>query len=670
MIIQDTWRSQVSWDEEVSDSIQTRWRKWIKLLEEVNKIRLPRPYFPGFSAADIGCVDLHIFTDASEEAYAATAYFRTVKNEKVYCTLVMAKAKVAPLKAVSVPRLELMGALLGARLAKTVCEYHTIPIRRRVLWTDSLATLAWIQSPHCRYRQFVAFRVGEILTKTEADEWRWVPTKHNVADEATKWGKGPSTEVKSRWFQGPEFLYFPEEKWPIRESTRPLVADEELRPSLVHHVMTTKDIIRWENFSKWERLLRAIAYVHRFVTNCRQQHNKQQLVAGCLTKEELQKAELSLWRVTQAIAYPDEIAVLKQRLSNPKKEIEKTSPVYKLSPYLDEQGVMRMDSRIGTAPFISYDFKFPVILPRNHPSTLLLINWYHRRYLHANNETVHNEIRQRFHVSNLRTVVRQVAKNCQVCKISKASPVTPKMAPLPDARLAATVRPFSYVGLDYFGPVQVKVGRSCVKRWIALFTCLTIRAVHLEIVHSLSTESCKMAVRRFVARRGSPVEIYSDNGTNFQGASRELRAEIEATSKQLQETFTNTNTKWLFNPPSAPHFGGSWERLVRSVKVALGALCPERNPTDETLITVIAEAESVVNSRPLTFIPLEHSAQEALTPNHFILLSSSGVVQPPKTIAESTKVTRTNWTMNRILVDRFWKRWVRNGPNGSMNPMR
>lgn len=167
MIIQDTWRSQVTWDEEVNDATQTRWRKWIKLLEEVNKIRLPRAYFPGLSAVDIGMVDLHIFTDASEEAYAATAYFRTVVNGKVYCALVMAKAKVAPLKAVSVPRLELMGAILGARLAKAVCEYHTIPIRRRVLWTDSLATLAWIQSQHRRYRQFVAFRVGEILAKTE-----------------------------------------------------------------------------------------------------------------------------------------------------------------------------------------------------------------------------------------------------------------------------------------------------------------------------------------------------------------------------------------------------------------------------------------------------------------------------------------------------------------------
>lgn len=298
MIIQDTWRSQVNWDEEVDETIRTRWRKWTTLLQQVSKIRFSRAYFPGFSIADIGSVDLHIFTDASEEAYAAAAYFRAVIHGKVFCTLVMAKAKVAPLKALSVPRLELMGALLGARLAKAVSEYHTIPVRRRILWTDSLATLAWIQSQHCRYRQFVAFRVGEILSKTEAAEWRWVPTNHNVADEATKWGKGPSTNTKSRWFQGPDFLYLTETEWPKRASTTPLVTDEELRPSMVHHEEVNVDIIRWERFSKWERLLRAVAYVHRFISNCRLRIKKQRSATEYLSKEELLKAENSLWRIT------------------------------------------------------------------------------------------------------------------------------------------------------------------------------------------------------------------------------------------------------------------------------------------------------------------------------------------------------------------------------------
>ncbi|XP_058817711.1 uncharacterized protein LOC131681020 [Topomyia yanbarensis] len=290
-IIQDTCRSKAEWDNEVIETIWTRWQKWITLFNGVGRIRLQRAYFPGFSAAEIGPIELHVFTDASEEAYASTAYFRAVINGNVYVTLVTAKAKVAPLKTLSVPRLELMGALLGARLAKAACEYHTFPICRRIMWTDSETTLAWIQSQHCRYRQFVAFRVGEILSKTEAIEWRWLPSRHNVADEATKWGKGSSTDVHSRWFRGPDFLYLPEVEWPKRTSKKPPKTEEELRSCLIHRVLIVDDVIRWSIFSKWERVLRGVAYVHRFAVNCRHRIQKQPPVAGILNQEELQRAQ-------------------------------------------------------------------------------------------------------------------------------------------------------------------------------------------------------------------------------------------------------------------------------------------------------------------------------------------------------------------------------------------
>ncbi|XP_055622800.1 uncharacterized protein LOC129766304 [Toxorhynchites rutilus septentrionalis] len=189
--------------------------------------------------------------------------------------------------------------------------------------------------------------------------------------------------------------------------------------------------------------------------------------------------------MVQAEVYPDEVAVLLS--GSPVMKIDKTSKIYKLSPFADERSVLRVDSRIGAATSVTYDFKFPIILPRYHRLTELLVDWYHRKFRHANNETIVNEIRQRFQIPNLRTVVRQVAKNCQSCKIRKASPVTPKMGPLPAARLEQCSRPFTYVGIDYFGPISVKRSRSLVKRWVALFTCLTVRAIHLEIVHSLTT---------------------------------------------------------------------------------------------------------------------------------------------------------------------------------------
>ncbi|XP_055605016.1 uncharacterized protein LOC129753247 [Uranotaenia lowii] len=168
-----------------------------------------------------------------------------------------------------------------------------------------------------------------------------------------------------------------------------------------------------------------------------------------------------------------------------------------------------------------------------------------------------------------------------------------------------------------------------------------------------------MAMRRFVARRGSPVEIYSDNGTNFLGAKNDLVEECKTINTELATTFTNTVTKWYFNPPSAPHMGGAWERLVRSVKTAFFAMTTSRTPNEETFSTVLVEAEAVVNSRPLTFISLENDSQEALTPNHFLLLSSTGIGQPRMKFVESGLALRDDWNHNRHLVDIFWHRWVK-----------
>ncbi|XP_055633290.1 uncharacterized protein LOC129773670 [Toxorhynchites rutilus septentrionalis] len=228
------------------------------------------------------------------------------------------------------------------------------------------------------------------------------------------------------------------------------------------------------------------------------------------------------------------------------------------------------------------------------------------------------------------------------------------MAPLPLARLAVYNRPFSYVGVDYFGPLLVKQGRSNVKRWIALFTCLTVRAVHLEMVHSLTTASCISCIRRFVCRLGSPVEFFSDNATNFHGAERILREQI---NNGIQATFTNSNTKWTFIPPGAPHMGGAWERLVRSVKTAMGDAYTEGKLNDEELQTFIEEAESIVNTRPLTYLPIESIESEALTPNHFLLGSSNGVKLPGIDIVQGT--SQDAWNHIQRQLNRFWQRWLK-----------
>ncbi|XP_055634152.1 uncharacterized protein LOC129774438 [Toxorhynchites rutilus septentrionalis] len=331
-------------------------------------------------------------------------------------------------------------------------------------------------------------------------------------------------------------------------------------------------------------------------------------------QEEIYRAENTLWRSAQLAEFPEEMVRLQMTKDGRKSKLNQGSRLYKLSPFIDEWVVARMDTRIAGAIFVPHDTRFPIILPKGHRLTTLVVEWYHRHYLHANNETVINEVRQRFHVPCLRALVRKLSRT-------------------------------------------FKVGRSLAKPWVALFTCLTIRAVHLEVVHSLSAEACKMAIRRSVVLHGSPLEISSDNGTNFLGANRELQHQILDMNQQLSAVFTNAATKWVFNP--SVRMVGSWERLVRSIKIAFSSLNSSRNPDDETLLTLMTESEGIVNSRPLTFVPLEAESQEALTPNHFLLLRSQGVAQPPKPISGCPESLRTNWRLTTNLVDQFWSRWVR-----------
>ncbi|XP_053685748.1 uncharacterized protein LOC128735282 [Sabethes cyaneus] len=448
--------------------------------------------------------------------------------------------------------------------------------------------------------------------------------------------------------------------WPkLRISER--IVEEELRACHIHgSPVIESTLVDCERFSKWERMARATAYAYRFVTNVKRKPHGEVRSFGYLTQEELRKAESILVGMAQRQTYREEIEVLIHNRDRPMAEqqsLDTRSALYGLTPFVDESGVVRIDGRIGAAKYVRAETRFPAILPRNHRVTMLLIDAYHRKFQHANAETVVNEIRQAYHVPRLRAVVRKIGNGCIVCKLRKAVPFVPRMASLPPARLAAFVRPFTYVGLDFFGPLVVKIGRSSAKRWIALFTCLTIRAVHCEVVCSLSTDACIKAIRRFVCRRGAPAEIYSDNGTNFHGAERVLMKEIQ---QDVAASYTSTTTEWFFIPPSSPHFGGAWERMVRSVKQAmLGAYDFNRKLDDESLRTFVTEAESIVNNRPLTYLPLDAEESVALTPNHFLLGSSNGVRQAAVKPTVNCDVVRKSFEMIKQELDYFWKRWIR-----------
>ncbi|XP_036329813.1 uncharacterized protein LOC118741953 [Rhagoletis pomonella] len=637
LIMREVWRRNTRWDEPLPSDIGTVWERWRKQLLAVTKYAIPSFYFCNGKPKDL---QLHIFVDASEDAFAAVAYWRVVNYEnEVSVSFVCAKTKCAPLKPLTIPRLELQAAVLGTRLMQTIREEHSVVVNDCLLWSDSSTVMKWIRSEHRRYKPFVQHRVAEILASTSVSDWRWVPTADNVADEATRFSSQVDFTSTSRWIQGPPFLRQEECYWPTAEVsvTQKGELDEELRPKYAMVIVSSR-FLDFDRFSTFNRLVRTVAWVLHFINLCRHPNSAKRRYG--LTSADVEAAKLLIWRLVQNEHFGPEIGRIRKV-----REVARNSPLRQLSPYVDEEGTLRVCGRIDAASWLPMSARRPIILQSKHPFTKLVVAHHHNLMRHQNIEATICTIRQTYWVLRLRTVLRSVIASCQVCRLSKAAPVPPLMGPLPVDRLTAYVRPFSSTGLDYFGPLTVTVRRSTEKIWVALFTCLTVRAVHLELAHDLSTDSCIIAIRNFINRRGADNEAKRFN-------------EI-FDCQRVQDELAQKGVEWVFNAPFNPAEGGAWERMVQSVKRVLRRTLKEVAPREHTLNCFLIEAENVINSRPLTHLPISVDQEQPLTPNDF-LLGCANTVQTPVAadVLEGTCVLRQQWRIARQLRDHFWKRWV------------
>ena len=328
----------------------------------------------------------------------------------------------------------------------------------------------------------------------------------------------------------------------------------------------------------------------------------------------------------------------------------------KLCPEIRD-GIIRVGGRLKNAD-LQDEAKHPLILPKQHHVTNLIISHFHMVSCHSGREYVLSMLRQRFWIIQARSTVRSVLNRCFECRRRRAKPVQQLMADLPEDRVKSHKPPFTYVGVDCFGPVNVKQGRSEVKRYGCLFTCLVTRAVHIEVLHSLDTDSFINGLCRFISRLGRPEVIRSDNGTNFRGGERELREEIKKWNhNKIQDVLCQKEIDWKFNPPTASNFGGVWERLIRSVRSILRVLLKQQQVSDEILVTLMAQVEAILNSRPITKYSDDPMDCEALTPNHLLLLRSNRPL--PAGICTKEESYRRRWKQVQYLADQFWKSWVR-----------
>ena len=375
------------------------WKSWFQAIKVLNEIALPRCLFP--KTDGIIRSELHSFTDASEEAYAAVIYLRNVYLDgKVNLRVLMAKTKLAPKKTISIPKLELNGYLLGARLLKYVGEALSQPITRRFLWTDSSTVRNWVRSPATIYKPFVSHRIGEIQMLTVPEEFRFVPGKLNPSDAATRSSLDVENGgISSAWLGGPEFLLLPEEKWPVDIPW--IKVSEEIRSSKVNHVKGQQPAAEFSSL--------------------------------VIEPEDLDTVKLldgkffALIQRCQQECYPEEI----DRLKRGKQLVKSTSAILSLSPFLDSNGLLRVGGRIRRVA-LPYENIHPIILPPKHPLTVQLIDAYHRRYLHSGTDFILSQIRHHFWIVHGREAVKQARSRCRSCLCERARPATQLMGELPD----------------------------------------------------------------------------------------------------------------------------------------------------------------------------------------------------------------------------------------------
>ena len=674
-LLQQLCKSGYGWDEVLSIDVTKQWTKWVQDIPKLSQFKVSRCIKPDNFGKPVS-FQLHHFSDASESGYGSVSYLCMVnKSGKRHVAFMVGKARVAPLKQMTIPRLELTAAMLSVKVDKMLKAELLFPMEASMFWTDSQSVLKYIANETTRFQTFVANRISMIRDNTKVDQWHYIDSKQNPADEASRGQTVLKFCENQRWLQGPALLWGSKSMWPIQTSNLSVSQDDpEIKscPAVynvnVQNVVTnaTHELINF--FSDWTRLLKAVAWYQRFgdyllamtklrkqttgrvTTRATQQNwSSQLLTSQCLSLQELGKAEKAVVTFCQKQAFPTEI----ERLSKDPYIVHKRSPILKLDPILKD-GLLRVRGRLSKAK-LSEDIKYPLILPKHCHISNLLLKHVHEKYGHCGRNYMLSQLRKKYWITSANSAARKIISKCVTCKRLKGKVGEQKMADLPQERTLPDLPPFTNVGMDYFGPIETKRGRSLVKRYGVLFTCLSCRAVHIEMAYSLDTDSCIHAIRRFMSRRGQVKQIWSDNGTNLVGAEKELRrALLNLNESKLQNVMLKKGLNWNFNPPGASHHGGVWERLIRSVKWVLNCLLKQQTVDDEGLQTLLCEVEYILNNRPITTASSDPLDPEPLTPNHLLLLNSQPVLPPGEF---DNADTRRRWKQVQYLADVFWRRW-------------
>ena len=620
IFMQKIWKLQFDWDAPIDDQ---------GILQEFNDIRgeiedletstVPRLcLLPSQISAKFS---LHTFCDASSQASVACVYLRQESSCLTQSTLLICKTKIAPTKQLSIPRLELVACLLGARLHRMVYDALSLPACESFFWSDSQIALSWIRNQHGKWKLFVRNRIREIASLSEPLMWHFVPTQENPADIPSR-GQGPLIKLRENplWHTGPTWLKQAKEFWPHDFPSSSTLEDMTVTACPIALDSEIKLILELERFRRWNTAVRVFAWTRRFVFNSRRKNDRR---TGPLSTAEFEEAELALLQLVQQCHFASEIATLKQGRN------VKTSPLRNLRPVWDPKVglIVSVGRERPSAPLI--------LLPKQLFASTLLLAQAHVDLFHAGPEAILAKVRTRFWIVHGRRIAKRVVRDCCTCRKFSARPYGQVESALPLDR-TQPAKPFLVTGVDFAGPLFIREGGA--KVYVCLFTCAVVRAVHLELVEDLSTSSFLMAFERFQARRGQVRTVYSDNALTFKKASIAL-------------SFVH----WKFIPERSPWWGGFYERLVRSIKDSLRRTIGRSLLTFRQLETILIQIEAVLNQRPLTVVSDHPDDASPLTPSHFLLPTAD--CESPVLSSQQDRPLLKLWRRQRFVLLHWWKRW-------------
>ncbi|GFW04299.1 integrase catalytic domain-containing protein [Trichonephila clavipes] len=614
VFMQQLWQCKLDWDDVLPNSIANEWREFVTTLKCIEEVKINR-----FIMADNNVrIVLQGFADTSEAAYGAVVYLQCfLHNGAAKVSILASKSRVAPIRVISIPRLELCACGLLAQLVKKIHSTLRLNISDIVLHTDSTIALAWLNTPANRLKTFVPNRVAKVQELIEGFHWNHVPSVLNPADLVSR-GLRPCDLPNLRlWWHGPQFF----EKGKL--------SSEETSLSPVNECEYSKEL---KTGSSSDIITSSVCVS----TNC----------VSSILSTLLRKSFLAEIKSLQS-----------------KGVVSPNSKLRNLNPFIDSDGLLRVGGRLSNSD-LPYDNKHPAILPGNHNLTFQIIVHFHRKNLHTGASSLLHYVREKFWPLNGRSLCRKVVHECLVCFKSRPLVTSQLMGNLPRDRVVPDY-PFNCSVVDFCDPFMIRYKNqrkgNLHKIYICVFVCFVSKAIHIEIVSDLTSDAFIATLKRFFSRRGKCAKLYSDSGKTFVGANKELKRFlklIEDSDDNLAGFLSAEGIEWKFIPPREPSFGGLWEASVKSIKYHLRRVLSDSNLTYEEFLTVCIQIEGILNSRPLCPLSSNSDDLNALTPAHFLIgRSMTSVVEP--NLIELKENALKKWQRITRLVQLIWNKWHR-----------